>query len=205
MQLHPPARSRAGGGERSGDCVELGTEGNRSSSRSYGVRDLVAPGQLKLNIGFRLTVTEGEGVSPISVAYQSGCPDTVVKLLDRRPRQHVAPSTPPHRPDKRIVNVQNGPTISGEGFHHLAFGLGDRGLPPELPDMGVAHVQHHTDVWWGDVTEVGDVTNASRTHLHNKEPGLLVDSADSEWHTELVIEVAGCRHGRTDALEDLGQ
>jgi hypothetical protein len=205
MQLHPPARSRAGRSKRSGGCVELNTDGNSRGSRSYRIRDLVPPGQLKLKVRFGSTVMEGEGVPPICISYKSGCPDTAVKRLHRGPRQHVTPSTPPHRPDKRIFNVQNGPTISWEGFHQLAFGLGDRGLSAELPDMGLAHVQHHTHPGWCDVTEVCDVANPTRTHLRNEELGLLVDSSDSEWYTELVIEVAGGRYRRTGTLEHLRQ
>src|SRR5215207_922566 len=205
MELHPPARSRAGRCKRGGGGIELNTDRKRRRSRSYRVRDLVPSGQPKLNVRFRSTVMEGEGVPPISVSYESGCPDTTVKRLDRRPGQHVTASTPPHRPDKRIINVQNGPTISWQGFHQFAFGLGDCGLSAELPDMGLAHVQHHTHPWRCDVTEVSDVASPPRTHLRNEEPGLLVDSSDGQWHSELVIEVAGGRHGRTGTLEHLRQ
>ena len=49
------------------------------------------------------------------------------------------------------------------------------------------------------------MANPPRTHLRHEEPGLLVDTSDREWHTELVIEVACCRHGRTGTLEHLRQ
>jgi hypothetical protein len=147
MQFHPPARSRPGRSKRSGDCVELNTDGKRRGSRSYRVRDVVPSGQLQLYVRFRSTVMESERVPPISISYESGCPDTIIKRLVRGPGQHVTPSTPAHRPDKRIINVQNGPTISWQGFHQLAFGLGDCCLSAELPDMGLAHVQHHTHPW----------------------------------------------------------
>ena len=125
MERWASSRARAGGRKRGGGVVELNTDGKCRGSRSYRVRDLVPSGQPKLNVRFRSTVMEGEGVPPISVSYESGCPDTIVKRLDRRPGQHVTPSTPPHRPDKRIINVQYGPTISWQGFHQFAFGLGD--------------------------------------------------------------------------------
>ena len=42
-----------------------------------------------------------------------------------------------------------------------------------------------------------------RPHLRDEVPRLLVDVSDREWHTELVVEIADCRHGRTGALEHL--
>ena len=72
MQLHSPARSRNSRGERSGDLIELETDRHRSGSRGDRVRHLVPPGQPKLYLRFRLTVStvmERKGVPPISVTY----------------------------------------------------------------------------------------------------------------------------------------
>jgi hypothetical protein len=188
--------------------VEVNTNRNRRRSRCHCVCDLMSPGQLKLNVGLILTVPtvmDGEGISTLSITDGSGCPNTLLERLDRRPGQYLGLGTPPHRPDKRIVNVQNGPPMRWQGLHQLTFGLRDRRLATELPDVGLTDVQHQTDAWWCDLAEVGDMANPSRTHLRHEESGLLVDASDRERHTELVVEIADCRHGRTGALQHLRQ
>src|SRR5687768_9223786 len=135
------------------------------------------------------TVMDGEGISLLGITNKSGCPNTLLQLLDRRPGQHLGPGTPPHRPDKWIVDVQNGPTMRWQGLHQLALGLRDRSLTAELPDVGLADVQHQTDSWRCDLTEVGDMANPPRTHLRHEKSGLRVDTSDRERHTELVIEI----------------
>src|SRR5215217_76708 len=148
---------------------------------------------------------KGEGVSPVRVTDQSRRPDAVLKGLDGRPRQHLSLGTATHRPDKWIVDIQHRPTIGRQGFNQLTLGLSDRRLPAELRHMCLAYVKHDPNPRRRDVAEVGNMSNAARAHFSHKESSLRIDAANSQWHAELVVEIARRGHRWTRLLEHLRQ
>ena len=69
--------------------------------------------------------------------------------------------------------------------------------------MGLTNIEHQTDPRRRDFTEIGDVSNATGTHLHNQEPRVPFNTTDGERHAEFIVEIACCRYRRADLLEQL--
>jgi hypothetical protein len=210
MQLHPPPRSRRGCTECSSHLFDVKTERDRRSSGRYGVGHLMAPGELKPNrhmmISFALpTLMECEAVPPVRITNQFGSPDALLEWLDDGPGQYLSRGPSTHRPNQWIVNVQHCPTISWQGLDEFTFGLRNCRLSTKFPYMGLADIQHKTDPRWRDVTQIGNVADATSAHLSDQEFGFGVNTTHGKRNPELVIEIARRRNCWAVLLEHLRQ
>ena len=100
-----------------------------------------------------------------------------------------------HGGHERVVGVEHGATVRGQGLDELALGHRDLGLGAELADVRLADVEHQRDVGRGDRAQLGEVADPACAHLQDEEAGPVVGAQHGQRQAQLVVERPGGGHG----------
>lgn len=110
-----------------------------------------------------------------------------------------------HRDDAGVVGVEDGGAAGCEAAHEFALGPCDGRARAELPDVGLADIEHDRDVGCDQAGEVGDVADVAGAHFEGEETGVRVGAQHGQGHAELVVARTVCGDGRPGARKDHGQ